>query len=105
MGINRSGALSILLKKYFKHDVIQAGYGITQPETFKMLSNWADRIVICDNEAVGAIPSDDQKKIAVFNIGDDVYGNPMQPDLQKKMMKMLAEWVGSKYRTGVTLQP
>ncbi len=105
MGINRSGAASIILKKYFKHDVMQAGYGITQPDTFKMLSDWADRIVICDNSAVGSIPPGDQKKIAVFNIGDDVYGSPWQPDLQKKMMKMIAEWVQSKYKVGVTLQP
>lgn len=105
MGINRSGALSIILKKYFKHDVMQAGYGITKPDTFKMLSQWADKIAICDIEALSAIPGEYRGKVAIFNIGDDVYGNPMQEDLRRKMMKMAIDWVSGGLKTGVTLQP
>lgn len=95
-GCVRSVGLSILLKeKYNWKDVIAVGIDNTNPETFTMLSQWADRVIVVGEQQLLDKVRVYRSDALLFDIGVDVYhGNARHPDL----VSNLEHWLRS---TGV----
>lgn len=77
-GDNRSVHLAYLLKKEGK-EAIAIGIRDTQEESFKILQEWADRVIILDKELINNIPK--CYKNEVIDIGKDIYPRPLNIDL------------------------
>lgn len=85
-GNNRSVQFSHLLK-YWNHDVIPIGIATTSEETLLMLFDWADVIILTDSEQ--KIPQEYQDKVKLFDVGEDNYPRPFNPELYKKAKELL----------------
>ncbi len=78
----RSVAAKMILHRYFGHQTLAAGWENNDESTFDYLSNWADRIVVMNEEFKNKIPSVQQDKIIVLHVGNDIWGDPYNEDLQ-----------------------
>lgn len=57
-----------------KHDVIAMGVDVQSQETIKMLTEWADVILLAEKAMKKKIPTKQQRKIdEAFVIGPDIY--------------------------------
>ena len=87
----RSATLARLLK-HKGHETLAAGVKRHSPETLKMLIDWADKVYAVDNDILREMPLDTEKDISktqVFDIGPDIWGEAMHPDLVKKIEEKL----------------
>lgn len=89
----RSVSLGYYLKDWKGYDdVIACGIQTTKPETFAMLANWADKILVPTERAVWEmIPEEFRKKGVHIDIGNDRWGNPMNPELLQLMAKIVED--------------
>lgn len=79
----RSTTLAIILKDFGGcSDVIAIGVETTTPEKRKQLEDWADRILIAGDVDTSMTDILDNPKTQVLSeIGRDVWGQPMHPEL------------------------
>lgn len=63
------------------HEAVPAGYG-TASSAIPMLANWADFVVLMEPGFADAVPFYCRDKIAVNDVGPDVWSNPYNPDLR-----------------------
>lgn len=64
------------------HEALTAGIHTASRETLDMLSEWADRILICGNNLTSGVSDKYQGKVIQLGIGEDVWGVPsMAPSL------------------------
>lgn len=78
-----------VLKHDYGIDAIPAGHDVNSQETLDMLSDWADRIIVMQPHYASDLPQRNAYKIIRLNIGPDVWGNSLHPDLIGKV-KMIA---------------
>ena len=90
-GNSRSAGTRIVLTGRGKgYDVIAAGVDTNTPETIALLSSWADKILVAVHSMGGHVPGEHKHKIdQVFFLGEDVWGNPLHPELHKKIKEQL----------------
>lgn len=92
-GNNRSVTIAHHLK-YWGHDVLTAGIKTNTPETLKLLSNWADRIILTEDEQQYELANDvsfDFKKLQLWDVGPDTYPRPFNRDLLDKVRYLMQE--------------
>ncbi len=65
-------------------DCLACGVLSNQSDTIKMLCDWADKILIVTSDLSEHIPEKSKSKIVDMEIGPDVWGVPMNPDLVTK---------------------
>ena len=78
----RSATLARLLK-HQGHETLAAGVNRHSQETLKMLGDWADKVYVVEKELLSQVPESD--KIELFDLGPDIWGEAMHPDLVKKI--------------------
>lgn len=96
-GICRSAAMSNVLKTY-GHDVLVAGLGYNAPETIQMLSDWADRIVVMQQELAQLVPMSGRGKMVIADVGPDVWENSADPDLVARCRVIADEWARKNWK-------
>lgn len=79
----RSVAMALVLKQD-GHDAIAISADWNYPDTFDMMSQWADRIVLMEPKFKGHIHSLYHDKIRVCDVGPDIWLNPLKDDLLQK---------------------
>jgi hypothetical protein len=62
-------------------DVIPIGYSSNSQETRKMLSDWADKIIVMEKHMIKYIDDENKYKTSVCEVGPDTYGNPRNRQL------------------------
>lgn len=74
-GNSRSVALAFVLKDYTigKPEAIACGIKSTSKETFAMLADWADTIVLVDKKFEQDIPKKYKVKLKICDVGPDIY--------------------------------
>lgn len=93
----RGNCRSVSLGYYLKdwkgyNDVVACGIQTTSPETFAMLAEWADKILVPAERSVWEmIPEKFRKKGVHIDIGADRWGNPMHPELLQLMAKIVED--------------
>ena len=86
MGTVRSVAMAHVLKvKGF--DAIPAGVAANSPETLDMLSKWAELILVMYKPLTRGLNIKFSRKIRITDVGEDVWGNPLHPDLMKLALR------------------
>jgi hypothetical protein len=95
-GNSRSVSMAYVLKDTLgQSDVLACGIETTSRETFEMLGIWADKIIVAADESVHKrMPDKFLYKVVWFDIGPDVWGNPMNEQLLS-IMKQHAQTVVS----------
>ncbi len=90
-GIVRSGALAWLLKTEFKHDAVSVGWEFNEENIRNMLAKWADKIICFDNRSYNTLPFDEVPKARLWDIGEDRWHNPADPELHSILRTMIQE--------------
>lgn len=67
----RSVHLAAILKDDLNQDAIACGVTAAADETMKMLGEWADVIVLCDNDLDQFVPDHWRSKMISFHVGED----------------------------------
>lgn len=99
MGTVRSGAMAIALKGVGQTDTLACGWRSSSPKTLKMLSHWADAIVVMEEYMIAKLESKvapfglfDVRKVLLVDVGPDVYGHPMHQGLLQYVMSVAEIW-------------
>lgn len=87
-GNNRSVHFAHQLK-YMKHDVLTAGLIKNDPATLDMLFQWADVIITTASDQI--IPEEYSQKVKLWDVGEDIYPRPMNPDLLQLVKNFITE--------------
>lgn len=87
----RSVAAKMILSRYLHYEVIAIGAENTNSKTKDFLFNWADKIVVMsiNKEILSTISEKFQDKVILFNVGNDIWGNPFHKELQKIIIDKL----------------
>lgn len=95
----RSVTLAIILKDFIGlSDVIAIGVETTTPDKRKQLEDWADEILIAgDVDTSMTDIKDNPKTVVLAEIGRDVWGQPMHPELVRLSLAALE-------RIGITIE-
>lgn len=80
-GNSRSVGLAFLLKTKYGREAIACGILCTSPDTFDMLCNWADNIIITYAPIEGSINDKYKHKVLVWDVGHDRYFIPPVKEL------------------------
>ena len=87
-GNSRSVGLAYILKYCWGHDALACGVEGNDPNTIRMLCEWADHIICMRPEFKEKIPLKYHGKIEVLDVGSDRYFQP-HPDLLDQAMKFV----------------
>ena len=93
----RSVGLKYLLKYKYGHEALACGQDANSAETIDLLCNWADYIIVVDNEYIKFIPEKHrindkgEQKMFCYNIGVDRFGYAFHPELLGGFDKMIIE--------------
>ena len=93
----RSVGLKFLLHHTYGHDVIACGWQGNSHEAREMLFAWADYIVVMQSEFAEHVPAiyhtrpDGTQKVFAYDVGEDRYGSPFHPELQKMLKDMILQ--------------
>lgn len=93
----RSGAMAWALKD-FSQDSLAAGWEATSVETLRMLCDWADGIVVMQQEFIERLrvkigPGNiDLRKILIVDVGADVFGTPTHDALLPYLRGIVDQW-------------
>lgn len=79
-GTVRSGAMAFYLK-HCGHDALALSSKYNSEETKHLLYEWAEKILVMDYTLIFTIPQEYQLKVINTNVGNDVWQNPLHPDL------------------------
>ena len=97
----RSVGMAFALKHIYGQDALACGWRFNSLETFKMLCDWADRIVVMQEVFVAKVPSDVlRSKVRVVDVGPDCFGNPLHPDLQACVQHAAEAWMKKGWNLG-----
>lgn len=83
-GIVRSGACAALLRDQGA-DAIPVSSKNTSTATFDLMCRWANRIIVMQPQFAERVTPEYRHKVVVFDIGPDVWANPLHPDLLAKI--------------------
>lgn len=92
-GNSRSVATAYILKDERQYsDVLACGIETVSPNTFTMLADWADKIIVVGEKYVwDKVPKNEHtdNKVTWVDVGPDQWGNPFHPELQALARKFL----------------
>lgn len=92
-GIVRSVSLAAVLRWDFAQDAVPLSGAKSSDEVIRLLSEWSEYIVIMWSPAVERIPKVHAHKIRLFDVGPDIWGNPMHPKLRDLVGGKAEEWM------------
>jgi hypothetical protein len=82
----RSVAVRSILTLLGFRKVLACGWETNDEETFKMLVDWADVVLVVGSEWAAPYPLD---KTVLLDIGPDVWGRHNHPDLVHKLLPLI----------------
>jgi predicted protein tyrosine phosphatase len=80
-GNSRSVGCGYLLKYKYGCDTLACGWEGNTPETLRMLCEWADFVIIMQEEFRKYVPEEFHGKLQVVDVGPDIWCNSLHPDL------------------------
>lgn len=91
----RSAAIATTLKLDYGREAIAVGRLFMAPQTMKMLSDWANIIVLVQEHMIESIPKVNRKKVLVTDVGVDRWGIKIPPELNS-IADQAAKWLVDK---------
>lgn len=80
-GNSRSVAAGYLLKYFYGMDAVAIGWEKNSQETLDMMMNWADAIIVMQEEFLEYVPDAYDYKLYVLDVGPDKWFNSFNPEL------------------------
>lgn len=81
-----------LLLKENGHDAVSISYDWNSNETFEMMCYWAEKIIPMREKFIDRIPEEYHNKILKVDIGEDIWGNPLNKDLWSKCIDIMKQY-------------
>ena len=91
----RSVTLRFLLNYRYGFDALACGLEPNTEETRRMLYEWAAIIIVCESSFVDLLPEDMRPKANVFDIGPDVWGGSLHPELIDICDDLIQQWIAA----------
>jgi predicted protein tyrosine phosphatase len=88
----RSVCLATRLKQKHRLDALACGYEKNSADTVKMLADWADVIVVMEERMIPRIPTKQQHKVRVCEVGPDRFG----ASTHKELMPTVHAWADAQ---------
>jgi hypothetical protein len=85
----RSVAMKMIVNRYLDHSTLACGLDTNDEETRNFLFVWADVIVVMHHDMFASIPPFFFAKTFIFHVGNDVWGNPFDEELQLAIVDLL----------------
>lgn len=85
----RSVSLRFLLNYVHGFDSLACGWEPNTDETKRMLYDWADTIIVMETAFAEKLPADVLHKVMAIDVGPDVWGASLHPDLMTKLTLLL----------------
>lgn len=89
-GHSRSVALSRIFHKY-GIPAVAAGADTAGPDALRVLSQWADRVIVLEEKFAAAVPDVSRPKVFAMDIGPDRWSNPYHPELLALVERLARE--------------
>lgn len=86
-GNNRSVFMAYRLKRH-GFEALACGWRSSRPDTFKMLCNWADVIIVMQAGFINHIPPEFQVKVFTADVGPDKWGPRWHPEMKQIIYKL-----------------
>jgi len=83
----RSVGLAYVLKTLFKHEAIAVGYKKVSVDTMRMLTEWADKIIVLTDE----FEITTNPKFIRFDVGKDIWFDAKHQGLVHRLYKELSK--------------
>ena len=93
----RSRALAYRLMYHHGQDALSASADKQAQDTWRMLCDWADRIVLMQPHFAGRIQDGYKAKVRICDVGEDLYGSPWHFQLQEKVAAFCVPWAASGF--------
>lgn len=94
-GVVRSVSMALRLKLR-NQDAIAASCDFNSPDTLMMLGKWADCIILMQPKLFWVLPRElrdaCRDKFRVVNVGEDVWGDPLHPELTEMTDEVVHRW-------------
>ena len=90
-GNSRSVALGWLLKDFYRADCLCAGAGANTTETFRVLMDWAETIIVVDARLMAGVPDEWRPKVLLCDVGSDRFFRGFDEGLLARYVDFLAE--------------
>jgi predicted protein tyrosine phosphatase len=87
-GTVRSVGMAHKLKNDYGIDAVPLGHDLNSQETIDKMSDWADVILVMQPKYAAGILKRNAHKVMIADVGPDVWGNPLDRDLQAKVGKI-----------------
>ena len=87
----RSVALAYILKILFKQEAIAVGAKTSSDKTFKMMSDWADKIIFLTTRLDRYQLMKHNPKVILMDIGSDVWHDANHQNLKHLLFEELAK--------------
>jgi len=101
-GNSRSVGMAFLLKYKYNIDSLACGWEKNNPDTLEMLFNWADHILVMEDDFKKFIPEKFKNKLIVTDVGFDRWFSISKnlTDLcdsliKDKLMNNVNRWIGN----------
>lgn len=85
-------ALRWVLTDKFGLDALSCGVDKNTPETVDVLCTWATVIFVMDATLLPKISEEHRSKIAVLDVGPDVWGSERSSELRELVYQKFCEW-------------
>lgn len=86
----RSVAMKMILNRYLDHSTLACGTQNNDEATIRMLCEWADKVVLMSEKLLLPFMLEEYfAKLCIFEVGDDIWGNPFDEDLQVRIAEKL----------------
>lgn len=90
-GNSRSVALAYILKRDYHFDALAMGLSVSGEDTQKMLFEWADWVLLTDNNFADFIPGEYKSKLKVYDVGEDVFFRGFKKELMNLFYQHLKD--------------
>lgn len=100
----RSAAMAWRLKNE-GIDAVPAGLVDNSPEFIVALGRLVDKVIVMDKDLLPRLPPELLAKVVLADVGPDIWGNPLHPDLVRRVHSILKAWNGQGHFSDVSLRP
>ena len=93
----RSATLAYVLHDKHGQEAIPVGLRWASPATLETLCEWADYVMLLEGWMQERIPARWGAKIRVFDVGPDIWGLSLNPQLHKMVADVAADWASRAF--------
>ncbi len=100
-GNSRSAGCGYLLKYKYGMDALACGWEGNSVETLRMLCEWAEAVIVMQEQFRQYVPKEFHDKLYVVDVGPDVWCNSLHPEMLRIIDEKLRPLLHPIARQGV----